>query len=364
SGSEHIHDRSEDVSQHLHVTPPEVMSCGSEVQDDCENITDICHTRQQSSTGSSSKKITVSETPSIISFQLDSADWKRFLKTNGKTVSLLRGWTDLVNDAFANRNNKCVLRFAKRRFNPKSHVAYLYAQGRCKHQQHFMKFILKCKSYDPLEPLCFKMRCFGTQQHDDGDMFARKVQNFKRTAIKDKLKFRTASLVATEMHANADMEAVRQGNENTRPERKLFRKMKYEKMSECDNHSDPMWDLEIERRRESRSDDRFIRMLSICPFHIVTFSDGQLGILRLLHAKRFPVIAHIDATGTLIQEIPDLDGSSKTLMYAITVAHPFTGFPPLALREFITNDHTAPSITKCLKYYADKQEKFILIIPQ
>ncbi|CAG7828428.1 unnamed protein product, partial [Allacma fusca] len=69
-----------------------------------------------------------------------------------------------------------------------------------------------------------------------------------------KLKFRTASTVASEMHDNADMEAIRRDNENTLPERKLFPKMKDEKMSECENNPGPMWDLEMDRRRETRCD--------------------------------------------------------------------------------------------------------------
>ncbi|CAG7726655.1 unnamed protein product, partial [Allacma fusca] len=209
-------------------------------------------------------------------FYVDQHGWEKFVVTNGAKVILSRGWTDFVNDASMQASE-------------------------------LLEFVMTCTSYEPNKPLCFRIRFSGVTRHEEGDTFARKVQNFKRQEIRDKLKFRTPSAVATEIHTKADLVAIRAGNENSRPERKLFGKMKYEAMKENDNCKDPLWDLEKERRKEFRSGERYIRLFSITPFHVVTFSDEQIRILQLLHENKFQLTAHIDATGTLVQEIPGLE---------------------------------------------------------
>ncbi|CAG7829015.1 unnamed protein product, partial [Allacma fusca] len=148
--------------------------------------------------------------------------------------------------------------------------------------------------------------------------------------------------------------AILAGNENTRPERRLFGKMKYELNKEGDNCADPYWDLVEECKRERTSGQRFIRLLSNLPFYALMYSDEQANIIDALHYYKQPVIAHFDATGTLVQEIPDLEGSTRTYMYALSIASPFKGFGPIAVCEFLTNTHTADNLSDILRGYNKK----------
>ncbi|CAG7832128.1 unnamed protein product [Allacma fusca] len=239
----------------------------------------------------------------VYNFEVDNVGWSRFVGFADGKDNLLRGWTDFVNEAFAAVNKFCVLVFIKTRFTPTSKESYIYTQGHCKHPK-CMHFIMQCKRNNTGSPLKFTARCYGGFFHSEIDIFSRKFQNYRREDVKKRLAHQTPAAVATEIHRDVDMEAILAGNENTRPEQRLFGKMKYELNKEGDNCADPYWDLVEE--------------------------------------------------WTLVQEIPDLEGSTRTYMYALSIASPFKGFAPIAVCEFLTNTHSADNLSDILRGYSKK----------
>ncbi|CAG7827325.1 unnamed protein product, partial [Allacma fusca] len=106
--------------------------------------------------------------------------------------------------------------------------------------------------------------------------------------------------------------------------------------------ADPYWDLVEECKAERSSGQRFIRLLSNLPFYALMYSDEQANIIDALHYYKQPVIAHFNATGTLVQEIPDLEGFTRAYMYACAAC------------EFLTNTHTADNLSDILSGYSKK----------
>ncbi|CAG7660681.1 unnamed protein product, partial [Allacma fusca] len=251
-------------------------------------------------------------------------DWMQVVETNHGVVRTIPGWTDLVYDYFEKTNPYCVLVFCRI-------VAYASLIS-------FRRLI----------------SARGQFFHHKDDMFKRKLQNFKRRKVALMVTHRKAGDVAAELHADTKMDAVYAGNLTTRPSKNVIRVVRTQELARGDYHEDPIMDIILQKREETRSGTPFIRMLMADPFQVVYYSEHQIVLLKLLLDRRGPLIGHIDATGSIVREISDLEGSTKTFMYAITVAHPHTNCAPIALCEFLSNSHGATDIQMCLQWFNNK----------
>ena len=72
--------------------------------------------------------------------------------------------------------------------------------------------------------------------------------------------------------------------------------------------------------------------------NIICFTEGSLRWFQEIFVRDW---IFIDATGFRSLNVP---GYKKLLYYALVTRHPFHGYPPLPVAEYITSDHTKDSI--------------------
>ncbi|CAG7787128.1 unnamed protein product [Allacma fusca] len=92
-------------------------------------------------------------------------------------------------------------------------------------------------------------------------MFKRKLQNFKRRKVALMVTHRKAGDVAAELHADTNMDAVYAGNLTSRPSKNVIRVVSTEELARGDFHEDPIMDIIMQKREETRSGKPFIRTL-------------------------------------------------------------------------------------------------------
>lgn len=109
-----------------------------------------------------------------------------------------------------------------------------------------------------------------------------------------------------------------------------------------------------EQRREE--EDVFIRQLSAADFRVILYRNSQLEALDELRSLQHGnVVAHLDATGGLVNALPkEIQGSTQVFSYVISVSSPKPKGAPLTIVEFILNKHDGKTIQRCLEYFNEK----------
>ena len=122
-----------------------------------------------------------------------------------------------------------------------------------------------------------------------------------------------------------------------------------------DYDTDHIIDLYKQYEMEQSSSDEasvFIRMLSIDPFMVVHFTEEQIKFLgRLRNCTKGQVVAHIDSTGNIIEDLPAAIKGSEAYVYSIVVSSPLENSAPFPVGEFITTLHDTESLASGLEVF-------------
>ena len=125
----------------------------------------------------------------------------------------------------------------------------------------------------------------------------------------------------------------------------------FQELQKNDLPREPIHDLLERLQLEKDSSTKWIRVLSIQPFQLVYFSDEQIKIMRMVKEKVGTLIGHLDATGNIVTKLPGYCGDGPVYMYALVITHPKIGSRPLAVMEFMLNEHDTDSILSPLEFF-------------
>lgn len=120
-------------------------------------------------------------------------------------------------------------------------------------------------------------------------------------------------------------------------------------MSAQDLHKDAVMDLHL-RMKEDKEINEYVRLCSVKPLAVVLFSELQLEIVKTLRKVTGKVVAHLDATGSVVQKLEKKD-KKQFLLYAVAVKSPLTGEPPVAVCQFVLSDQSQGSIEHALNCF-------------
>lgn len=98
----------------------------------------------------------------------------------------------------------------------------------------------------------------------------------------------------------------------------------------------------------------YIQNISLFPFAVTMFQEKQLKILQRLLKYDRNICLHIDSTGSISNKLPEYIDSKRQFYYAVTVTLSSEEAPVIPLLEFITNSHTAVSISTQLHLFFDR----------
>ena len=105
----------------------------------------------------------------------------------------------------------------------------------------------------------------------------------------------------------------------------------------------------IKRMKTNETLNKFVRVASAKPCCVLMVSDGQLELLKYMRKTVNPLIAHLDATGSIVKKL-QLD-NAIVFLYAVVVSSPVKGEPPFPIGEFLLSDQTKPSISFALNAF-------------
>ena len=93
----------------------------------------------------------------------------------------------------------------------------------------------------------------------------------------------------------------------------------------------------------------FVPVASAKPLCILMVSKDQLELLKFMRKTVKPLIAHLDATGSVVRKLP-LE-NVNIFLYAVVVSSPIKGEPPIPIGEFLLSDQTKASISFALNAF-------------
>ena len=103
------------------------------------------------------------------------------------------------------------------------------------------------------------------------------------------------------------------------------------------------------RMENDKELNEYVRMCSVKPVAVVMFSDQQLEIVKKARRASKRLVAHIDATGSIVKQVND--NEKRLLLYAIVLKSPLKGEPPVAVCQFVLSDHSQGSIEHALNFF-------------
>lgn len=95
----------------------------------------------------------------------------------------------------------------------------------------------------------------------------------------------------------------------------------------------------------------YLQHLQIDPFALHPHTEDGLNILPE-HLKTTPVSLYLDATGSVVQKIPEQ--KKKVLYYALVLSGMGKDRPPLPVTELVSNSHSVPAISHWLMEFNRK----------
>lgn len=254
--------------------------------------------------------------------------------------------TKILKVTYRHHNNVCILNFDK--FNWNKERTSLTVYGYCSH--------LTCNSYkffakyigDIIEVKCFRNK-LSTATHPYEKQLTSQIRNIDRLTMIQKLMYRKADDVKTEMDVNLSKDLCEAGTVNSK-NRKVLDKTRSEYLRALLKDRDQSLDL----LAMSNSTPE-IERVSFFPLTVIIVMHK---LVELLRKNEFYKTIHIDGTGSVIKFSK---AKSKVLVYDLLLRHKKKG-TSIPLSHLISESHAATDLESWLqtvKYIAETSSKKI-----
>lgn len=245
---------------------------------------------------------------------------------------------------------KCVINIKDRKYRKSGIVIRAYCAHTPKDTDPInqcRKYILKCIKTDG-EGHFQILRSNHSIKHDN--KITRHLSRFDRDEAKKELAYLSPEHYREICVEKADKILLKEHN-NLGPikSQDVGRKVKSELYAENDNHTDDITDIFYEMRKTNLKKDKWIQKLSKEPFYVITHSELQLEVLKIV-MNRFPDIkltGYMDATGGTVRKPDDVE-KAVYLYTLVTPVHntvdteePSSAFP---VSDMISSSHNIETI--------------------
>ena len=205
---------------------------------------------------------------------------------------------------------------------------------------------------------------FGEKDHSSGKPFRLPVKGEEREVLYNEIRIKGATNVAAEKMAALDDAEFNAGNYSGAPVKKTLNNITYEFNKSQRLHDNPVFELELARQiwEEADLDSTFLKgyvhLVTVYPFKASFFTERQLEIY-IAKAKQKSLVLHLDSTGGIIKNKGLKPTGKQVYFYALVVAgNTEEKIASMPLAEFMTNRHTAPTITHWLEEFLLSIQKF------
>lgn len=159
------------------------------------------------------------------------------------------------------------------------------------------------------------------------------------------------------MLKSSPVEEIMAGNITRSLTKDVLKKISSEVKKSARLHNDIMLEVMLAQKimRESSShasSKGYLQHLQIDPFSVQLHTDTGIKILAEHLRRPLPVTLYLDATGGVVQKIPDQN--KQVLYYALVLPGMGKNKPPLPVTEMVTNSHSIPSISHWLLEFKRK----------
>ena len=227
---------------------------------------------------------------------------------------------------------------------------FFMARAECKFE-NCCTYIFKRKKQPPdnlHEGVTVRVKRTGKIVHAKRSTKKRQTRKPKRRTIANDLKVESISAWYYKAYARMDDDARMGGNVSSPRTQTVLRKIRSEQLLETNVHVDMIQEVKIlsDIYRDTETDG-FIRFLAVRPFQVHMYLREQLMAYIDLN-KNHKGVLYFDATGSLIQKIPDQN--HRIFLYALVMENPVKGRSVLPLAELLSNDHHSSEIKHFLGF--------------
>ena len=222
----------------------------------------------------------------------------------------------------------------------------------CKAVYSFSK---KSRPKSTAKRICFKVMRFGEVRHLNNQSKFRPAKYLRRGKIAKAVSNGVSNYYYS-MLKNTPVEEIMAGNVTRSLTKDVIKKISSEVKKSARLHDDVMLELMLTQKviKESRShasSKGYLQRLQIDPFAVHLHTVTGINILAE-HLKQTPTALYLDATGGVVQKIPDQN--KRVLYYALVLPGMGKDKPPLPVTELLTNSHSIPSISYWLMEFERK----------
>ena len=179
----------------------------------------------------------------------------------------------------------------------------------------------------------------GVFKHDEGERARRHLrQGPEREGLATKLKLEAPSMVQKHLYGQAASDILDMGNFTEVPTSLVLKKISCGNVSGGDFDKNRWLDLSITKEVCDNVYGPPVHVLSQHPFKVVWHKPAEISNFV---SKPSPYIVHIDATGSVVKNLPWTD--KKILYYAAVTEGPHAE-TPITVSHFLSDDHRVKSI--------------------
>ena len=271
-------------------------------------------------------------------------------------------WTDILYNEFLKENPCCTLAYkyqhVKKSHSHKKKCHYFSAKAKCTFDDCAAVYIFskrkKPKSTD--RKIRFQVIRIGAVTHRKNLRRFRPAKYLRRGKIAKAIT-KGVSNFHYAMLKKTPVDEIIAGNITRSMTKDVLKKISSEVKKSSRLHNDVMLELMLTQKviRESSSHASFkgyLQHLQIDPFGLHLYTQGGLNILAEHLKKPSPVTLYLDATGSVVQKIPDQN--KKVLYYALVLPGMGKDSPPLPVTELVSNSHSVPAISHWLMEFKRK----------
>ena len=298
--------------------------------------------------------------PKMFRITITRKQWNKLKPKHGQK-RLRPPWTDVLYDEFLKENTSCTIAFkyqhVKTSYSRKIKSPFFRASARCTFEgfKAVYSFSKKSSPKSTDKRICFKVLRFGEVRHRNNQRKFRPAKYLRRGKIAKAVSNGVSNYYYS-MLKNTPVEEIMAGNFTRSLTKDVLKTISSEVKKSARLHDDVMLELMLTQKviKESSShasSKGYLQRLQIDPFAVHLQTDTGINILAQ-HLKQTPTALYLDATGGVVQKIPDQN--KRVLYYALVLPGMGKDKPPLPVTELITNSHSIPSISYWLMEFQRK----------
>ncbi|OXA49610.1 CXXC-type zinc finger protein 1 [Folsomia candida] len=259
----------------------------------------------------------------------------------------------------------CVLTFEYNRVYPKKSARnYVTASAICKRKDCSMKYRFEIeKRPKKNSDVNIVIKPSGALEHDLATTDKRHLSGIRRIEAQKDLNTKRASIFRREKFGSeaTDQTSLEKGDYTEVQSQDVLRVARKEILKKQDLHEDILRDL-ILRREEMRNYPHlslghvrgYIQQLGVFPFTVLLYTQKQINIFKKVLAWNSDIVFYLDASGKVSSALPVGLDQTRQFYYALVIKLPLGDAPLIPVVEFVTNSHSAVTISTQLRYFLEQ----------